>query len=74
MEFDKNFPTRSIVVDDFTDPNSRLVHMVLNKNQLDQLSKQIYLKDIINNDNNQTLTPFKIFAMEKPKLHFLWTF
>lgn len=52
MEFDKNLPTRSIVVDDFTDPNSRLVHMVLNKNQLDQLSKQIYLKDIINNDNN----------------------
>lgn len=75
MEFDKNFPTRSIVVNDFTVPNSRLVHMVINKDQLDQLSMQIYLKDIINNDNNQTLTPFKIFAIEKPKfpLHILTT-
>lgn len=65
--FDKNLPTRSMVVDDFTDPNSRIVHMVLNKDQLDQLSRQIYLKDIINNENNQTLTPFKIFPMEKPR-------
>jgi len=31
MEFDKNLPTRSIVVDDFTDLNSHLVHMVLNR-------------------------------------------
>ncbi len=44
-----------------------VVYMVLNKDQLDQLSRQIYLKNIINNDNNQILTPFKIFAMEKPK-------
>ena len=65
--FDKNLPTRSVVVDDFTDSNSLIVHMVLNKDQLDQLSRQIYLKDIINNENNQTLTPFKIFAMEKPR-------
>jgi len=67
MEFDKNLPIRSIVVDDFTDLNSHLVHMVLNKDQLDELSRQIYLKDIINNDNNQTLIPFKNFAIEKPK-------
>jgi hypothetical protein len=70
--FDKNLTTRSMVVDDFTDPNSRIVHMVLNKDQLDQLSRQIYLKDIINNENNQSLTPFKILLWKSQ--NFLCTF
>ena len=38
--FNKHLPTRSIVVDDFSDPNSRIVHMVLNKDQLEKLSRQ----------------------------------
>jgi hypothetical protein len=63
--FDKNLPTRSLIIDDYSDLNSRIIHLVLNKDQLDQLSRQI--SQDIDITNNQILTSFKLYTIDEPQ-------
>ncbi|MFB5598665.1 MAG: hypothetical protein ACE5SW_00350 [Nitrososphaeraceae archaeon] len=65
MVFGKNLPKRSLVIDDYSDLNSRIIHLVLNKDQLDQLSRQISQNNNIT--NNQILTPFKLYTIDEPQ-------
>ena len=63
--FHKNLPTRSLIIDDYSDLNSRIIHLVLNKDQLDQLSRQISQDNDIT--NNQIPTSFKLYTIDEPQ-------
>ena len=63
--FENNLPTKSLIIDDYSDQNSRIIHLVLNKDQLDQLSRQISQDNDIT--NNQIPTSFKLYTIDEPK-------
>jgi hypothetical protein len=63
--FDMNLPTKSLIIDDYSNLNSRIIHLVLNKDQLDQLSRQISQDNDIT--NNQISTPFKLYTIDEPQ-------
>jgi hypothetical protein len=63
--FENNLPTKSLIIDDYSDQNSRIIHLVLNKDQLDQLSRQISQDNDIT--NNQIPTSFKLYTIDEPQ-------
>lgn len=63
--FAKDLPRKSLVIDDYSDPNSRIIHLVLNKDQLDQLSRQISQDNDIN--SKTTLTSFTLYIVDEPQ-------